>query len=93
MKLQGLPEATKFELLSDVVSESITVKEMAVEAERIKKLLVVLQREFITQMSLPSWEDAERMYSLHTRERVPSNPLQVIVLKWYVFFFRKRAEF
>ncbi len=34
MKLQGLPEPTKFELLSEVVGDSMTVKEMAKEAKR-----------------------------------------------------------
>ncbi len=67
MKLQGLPESTRFELLSEVVSDSITVKDMAKKAECVKRLLVV-QKELMAQLSLSSWEDADRLYPQHTRE-------------------------
>ncbi|XP_071786523.1 uncharacterized protein [Asterias amurensis] len=67
MKLQGLPEATKFKLLSEVVSESLTLKGMGLEADRVKKLLVV-QSEMMVQLSVPSWEEAERICPVHAKE-------------------------
>ncbi|XP_071793179.1 uncharacterized protein [Asterias amurensis] len=69
MKLQGLPEQTRFELLSEVVSGSMTTKEMAKEADKIKKLHIV-QRELVEQLSIASWEEAKRLFPQHTRESI-----------------------
>ena len=65
MKLQGLAESVKFRLLSEVVSEKLSLPDMAKETITQKKMLTV-QKELVTQLPVNTWKEAEQKFPVHT---------------------------